>query len=101
MAENSVTVVAKFLAKTGQEAPLKAVLTACIAPSRKDAGSLSYDLYESVQQPGQFVMLEHWANKDFLAQHLETPHLKELVAKSTDLLTEPMDIKLFASLPDA
>jgi len=101
MADTTVTVIAKFLAKKGQETALKAALTACIAPSRNDPGSLSYDLYESVQQPGQFAMLEHWATKDALSRHLETPHLKALVAASASLLVEPMDVKLFAALPDA
>jgi len=99
MAEDTVTVVAKFVAKKGQEAALKAALTACIAPTQKDPGYLAYDLYESTQRPGEFVLVEGWTSRELLARHLETPHLKGLTAKGPELLAAPMAVKLFSELP--
>lgn len=99
MAEGTINVVATFVAKKGQEAALKAALTACIAPTRKDPGYLAYDLYESTEQPGKFVLVEAWASKDLLAKHLETPHLTGLKAKAPELLAEPMVVKLFSEIP--
>ena len=99
MAEGTVNVVAKFVAKPGQEAALKAALTALIAPTQKDPGYIAYDLYESSQRPGEFVLVEAWQSKELLASHLDTPHLNGFKAKAPGLLSEPMSVKLFAEMP--
>ena len=57
MAEGTVHVVAKFVAKPGQVAALKTAVTALIARTQKDPGYLAYDLYESTQRPGEFVLV--------------------------------------------
>lgn len=99
MADGIVNVVAKFVAKPGQEAALKADLTALIAPTQKDPGYLAYDLYESTQRPGEFVLVEAWSSKELLAAHLDTPHLNGFKAKAPALLAAPMEVKLFSELP--
>jgi len=99
MAEGIVNVVARFVAKPGLEATLKAALTDLVAPTRKDPGYIAYDLYESTQRPGEFVLVEAWASKDLLASHLDTPHLNGFKAKAPELLAEPMSVKLFSELP--
>lgn len=99
MAEGIINVVAKFVAKPGQEAALKAGLTGLIAPTQKDPGYIAYDLYESTQRPGEFVLVEAWESKQLLAAHLDTPHLNGFKAKTPELLAEPMIVKLFSELP--
>lgn len=99
MAEGTVHVVAKFVAKPGQEAALKTAVTALIAPTQKDPGYLAYDLYESTQRPGEFVLVEEWATKELLAAHLDTPHLNGFKAAAPGLLAAPMGVKLFAEMP--
>jgi len=99
MAEGIVNVVARFVAKPGLEATLRAALTDLVAPTRKDPGYIAYDLYESTQRPGEFVLVEAWASKDLLASHLDTPHLNGFKAKAPELLAEPMSVKLFSELP--
>ena len=99
MAEPVVHVVARFKAKPGKEAALKAGLTALVAPTQKDPGYLAYDLYESTQRPGEFVLVEAWASKELLAAHLDTPHLNDLKAKAPGLLAAPMEVKLFSEMP--
>jgi len=99
MAEGIVHVVAKFLAKPGQEAALKDTLLGLIAPTQKDPGYLAYDLYVSAQRPGEFVLVEAWASKELLASHLDTPHLNGFKAKAPELLAAPMDVKLFSEQP--
>lgn len=98
MADAPVSVMAKFVAKKGQETALKTALTACLAPSRKDPGCVSYTLYESTEAAGTFMMIEVWTGKDVLAKHLETPHLKALLCQAPELLSEPMSVKLYSEL---
>ncbi len=99
MDEGTVNVVAKFVAKEGREAELKAALTGLVAPTRKDPGYLAYDLYASTERPGEFVLVEAWESKTLLEAHLATPHLKEFLAAGPELLAQPGEIKLFAELP--
>ena len=99
MAEGTINVVAKFVAKPGSEAALKTALTALVAPTQKDPGYIAYDLYESTARPGEFVLVEAWASRQLLAEHLDTPHLNDLKAKAPGLLAEPMSVKLFSELP--
>ena len=99
MAQGIVHVVAKFVAKSGQEAVLKAALIGLIAPTQKDPGYIAYDLYESAQRPGEFVLVEAWESKELLAAHLDTPHLNGFKASAPDLLAAPMAVKLFSELP--
>jgi len=99
MAEGVVNVVAKFVAKPGLEAKLKAELTGLIAPTQKDPGYIAYDLYESTSRPGEFVLVEAWESRELLASHLKTPHLTGFAAKAPGLMVAPMSVKLFAELP--
>lgn len=99
MAAGTVHVVAKFVAKPGQEASLKTAITALIAPTRKDPGYIAYDLYESTERPGEFVLVEEWETKDLLAAHLDTPHLNGFKAAAPDLLAVPLSVQLFAEMP--
>lgn len=99
MADATVHVVAKFVAKPGQEAALKTAITALIAPTQKDPGYLAYDLYESTQRPGEFVLVEAWETKALLAAHLDTPHLNGFKAAAPGLLDKPMSVTLFNEIP--
>ncbi len=99
MAEGKVNVVAKFVAKPGQEAAVKAALTALVAPTRQDPGYIAYDLYESVERPGEFVLVEAWESRELLAKHLDTPHLNDFKAKAPGLLAQPMEVRLLSDAP--
>jgi quinol monooxygenase YgiN len=99
MADGIINVVAKFVAKPGQEAALKSALTSLVAPTQKDPGYIAYDLFEATAAPGTFVLVEAWQSRELLASHLDTPHLNGFKAKAPDLLAEPMSVKLFAELP--
>lgn len=79
-------VVAQCQAKPGQEDALRRVLHAAVAPSRGDAGVLSYVLNEDIKKPGHFFFIEHYASRDALKQHMQQPHFKTLVEQSKDLI---------------
>ncbi len=81
-----IHLVAECRAKPGQEDALRSVLHAAVAPSRGDAGVLSYVLNEDTKQPGHFFFVEHYASRDALKQHMQQPHFKALVAGSKDLI---------------
>ncbi len=95
MNNQSVTVIARMKAKPGQEAEVRRELLSLVAPSRKDAGCLNYDLHQGSGDPATFLFHENWASRELLEQHLQQPHLQAALAKLKNLLAEPPEISLW------
>ncbi|MGB5986224.1 MAG: putative quinol monooxygenase [Desulfobacterales bacterium] len=95
MAEDKVTVVATFKAKTGLEKKVKQAIQALIAPTRAEAGCINYDLHQSTDDPSLFILYENWVSKQALDTHLAMPYLEEFLGKADTLLKEPVDIALW------
>lgn len=47
-----------------------------IAATQQEKGCIGYDLNESVTQPGKFVFVERWENRDALTAHMNAEHFK-------------------------
>ena len=95
MADKKVTVLATFKAKAGKEDALKKAIMACVAPTRAEAGCINYDLHQSSDDKGLFMLYENWVSKQLLEEHLEMPYLVDLKAKAGDLCAEPIGITLW------
>jgi quinol monooxygenase YgiN len=100
MADKKVTVLAKFKAKVGKEEALKQAIMACVAPTRAEAGCINYDLHQSSNNKGEFMLYENWVSKKALDEHLEMPYLVELKAKAGELCAEPIDIALWEMITE-
>ena len=81
------TVIATCQARPGKEKELREVLTSLLAPTRKEAGCLNYDLHVSIQEPAKFLFHENWTNKAALDAHLQSPHIQELLPRVDGLCT--------------
>jgi quinol monooxygenase YgiN len=44
-------------------------ITPLIESSRIEVGCLDYNLYESFEEPGHFIMIEHWENQEAINEH--------------------------------
>ena len=88
----TIHVIARYLAKSGKEQALKTVLTALIAPSRRELGCYQYDLLENPTQPREFCFVEKWDADKALDQHLETTHMQTALAELADLVEAPPEI---------
>jgi quinol monooxygenase YgiN len=83
-----LTVIAFMKAAPGKEDELRQELTALIEPSRQEDGFVTYDLHESVEQPGAFFFYENWESAEKLDAHLATPHLVRFAGLAGDLLDD-------------
>jgi quinol monooxygenase YgiN len=93
-----LTVVAQIKARPGREAQVRQELLSLVAPSRKDAGCLNYDLHQALNTPGQFMFHENWASQAHLDEHLKTPHLQAALERLGQLVAEPPQITLWEKL---
>jgi quinol monooxygenase YgiN len=98
MAQDKVTVVATFKAKTGMEATVRGAIEAVIAPTRAEPGCINYDLHQSSEDPSLFMLYENWTSKQVLDEHLAMPYLKDLIGKAEDMLAEPIGIALYTMI---
>jgi len=88
-------VVATFQARPGKEAELRKVLTGLLAPTRKEAGWLNYDLHQSADDPAKFLFHENWTSQAHLDAHLQTPHIKALLPRVDELCVAFPEIKIW------
>ena len=100
MKNKSVTVIARIRAISGKEEELKKALLELIAPSRKDAGCLNYDLHQSTEHKSCFLFHENWESKELLDKHMTTGHLKAFMAKGDKFLAEPPQITLWERISE-
>lgn len=90
----ALTVVATFVAKPGKEKQLEKELLAGIEPTRKEAGCISYNLYQSTDNSAIFIFVENWKDKEELDKHLQMPYLQALLGKVDELCAGAPDIVL-------
>ncbi len=65
----------------GREEDLKQHLLSLAAPTRAEQGCITYDLYQSPDEPHEFMRFEIWASPAALEAHKQTPHLRASFAK--------------------
>jgi quinol monooxygenase YgiN len=95
---SSVSVIATFLPKTGEESNVESVLRGMIAPTRAEPGCERYELYRVGDQPLAFVLFEMYTGQAALEAHRNTAHYKFYRARIADLLSEPIKVQLLQVL---
>ena len=98
MNAKSLTVIAQIKAKPGKESAVRQELLSLVAPSRKDAGCLNYDLHQGLDNPALFLFHENWTSKAHLDAHLQKPDLQAVLAKVGQLVAEPPQITLWEKI---
>lgn len=83
-----IHVVAILQAKPGQAEAVKAVLQACVEPSRAEPGCHFYTLHTEQGQEGRFVFIERWTDRKALEKHQATAHFQALVEGVGGLLAD-------------
>jgi quinol monooxygenase YgiN len=98
MNTTSLTVVAQIKAQPGKEDLVRQELLFLVAPSRKDAGCLNYDLHQALDNPAHFLFHENWSSKAHLDKHLQKSDLQAVLARVGQLVAEPPQITLWKKI---
>ena len=98
MNAKTITVVATFQARPGKEAELKKALIGLVAPTRKEAGCINYDLHASPEDPAKFLFHENWASKAHLDAHLQNTHITTLLPRVGELCVAMPDIQIWEKI---
>jgi quinol monooxygenase YgiN len=96
---DALTAVTFIRGPEGKEGEVKRELLSLTAPTRAEAGSLRYDLYQSIARPSDFMRFEIWRNPEALELHKLTPHLKASFERRKDQ-GWTTEITLWRRVPD-
>ena len=88
-----VTIIATLTARPETREELQVLLAAQVAPTRAEAGCLSYDFHADAADPCTFVFYENWRSQGDLDAHMATPHLAPLFTQLDRLLARPVEIR--------
>src|SRR5438445_3843162 len=80
MDDNHVVLNVHLEALPGQAEKLADQLRALVAPTRREAGCLVYELHRDPQNSGKFMFYERFTSQATLDQHLASPHFKAFLA---------------------
>jgi quinol monooxygenase YgiN len=98
MSAKIITVVATFQAKPGKEKELREALIGLLAPTRKEAGCVNYDLHAPPEDPAKFLFYENWSGKAALDAHLQTSHVQKLLPRMDELCMAHPEIKIWEKI---
>ena len=98
MSQKPVTMVVTFQARPGKEAELRTLLTGLLAPTRKEAGCLNYDLHADPADPSKFLFHENWASHAHIEAHARMPHIQTLLKRMDELCVEALKISYWEKI---
>jgi quinol monooxygenase YgiN len=80
------------------EEKVKQELFSLLGPTRAEAGCVSYDLHQSVEDKSFFMFYESWVSKKDLDEHLAMPHMKSHLKRAKELFAGPPEITLWEKI---
>lgn len=89
MSSGVLTAMGVVRAKPGREQELGRRMAQLLAPTRAEPGCLAYDLFQSTEDPGVWVLIERWRSVADLDAHVRTNHMGAFLARSAEVLEGP------------
>jgi len=94
-----LTIVAgTFVARSGKEAELAAVLARYLVLTRMVTGCRNVDLMSSTSEPGRYLMVEKWDDPQAQSEHLNGEIMVTMATEATNLLAGPPDLDLYDAI---
>jgi quinol monooxygenase YgiN len=96
MAEGTLRVVARMVARPEAVEEVREVLAGLVAPTRAEPGRLVYELLQNNSDPADFTFVEEWESDAALDAHLASRHIRDARAKLPALLAAEPDIRRYS-----
>lgn len=96
---STLTIIARFTAKPGQEQRLRDALEAMIAPSVAEEGCLGYQPYADPNRADRMVIVEEWVSAAALDHHFSLPHFTHVAQVLDEILAEPFTLRRLTDVP--
>jgi len=84
-----VTVATRMKAQQGSAESTQQAATVLAAATHSEPGSISYDLFQHVEEPSYFILFEKWRGFGAIQEHMETEHFETFMENAPGMLTQP------------
>jgi quinol monooxygenase YgiN len=84
---STIRVVARIPVRPDKIVEARAILEGFVAPTRKEAGCITYELLQNRHDPTDFTFVEEWESEAALDAHSRSPHIQAGRKLLPDLLT--------------
>jgi len=91
-------VILRLSAKPDKVDELKRVLIGLAAPTRKEPGCLSYEIFQNLADPSDFTFVEEWASDAALDAHWQAPHTQDALEHGAPLLAATPDERRYIKI---
>ena len=91
----SIYVHAKM--KIKDDGKLSEEIKKLVEASQKDEGCISYQFYQNLLNKDEYIMVEHWKNKELLDAHMKTPHFNAIGEYMKKVELAPMELEIIES----
>ncbi len=79
----------------GERPRFEELLAGLVAPSRAEAGCLSYRVFQSLEAADEVIFVEEWKSREALELHFQTPHFRGYDAAVKALVAAPPAVRLY------
>lgn len=88
-----VTIIAEFQVKSGCADEFTRLAAECTRNTRKEAGNLSYKVFNERNNGNTFIFVEEWANDVAIEKHNNMSHFKTFMEKIKTITVGEPSIK--------
>jgi quinol monooxygenase YgiN len=85
-------------ARSGHEQEVLSIMLELVPQTRKEAGCLAYQLHQSISNPNDLFIYEHWKSKEAFDFHMRTSYVKDLLSRHDELIDGTIEILPFRNL---
>src|SRR5215831_414000 len=96
MAEARLRVVARVKAAPESVHEVRTLLSSLVAPTRREAGCITYELLQNRHDPTDFTFVEEWESEADLNRHAKSDHLQAVNPRLKEITAERTDIRLYS-----
>ncbi len=91
--EQDITIVFAFLhAAPGYEDRVREELSKVVTETLKEPGCLKFVAHQSVERPAEFVVYEHWREREDVDKHIALPHVQHFMKLGEEIFSEPVRV---------
>ena len=93
-------IICELRCETANRERARSLILQFVEPARREPGCLYYDLYEKVDDPNTFFILDGWVNEAAVKTHADNPHVAAVMEELRPLLVFGPSITLSRRVSD-
>ncbi|EPY5345384.1 putative quinol monooxygenase [Klebsiella aerogenes] len=93
-------IICELRCKPEDRERVKELVLKFVEPARLETGCLYYDLYQKIDEPDTFYIIDGWVSQEAVTSHSANPHVADVMSELQPLLTFGPSISLSCRVSD-